>query len=347
MRTGRLTLIAATLVLGTARAALAEPTQEEQAMASALFEEGRALMASERYDAACERLAESHRLDPAGGTLLNLAECRRLQGKTATAHSLYGDALALARRDRRDDRVDVCKRAIAELAPRLAMVRIIVPEASKVDGLVVRINGVVVPEIARGSDLPVDPGSVSIDAEADGRIPRRWKVDVVDGGRSELVIEPLASIAKSTPANAPPIPEDTEALRPPRVEDVAGRPLATLRLDVDGRGRGAILYAGIGYGIASFLEVGAGALLGASNGVEPGARLFVPLGIVRPHVTVAAPIFFRDRPFAGLRAGGGIELSVHRHVAIAAQLSGVWFPEPSSAFEGGALVPALALVGRL
>ncbi|MBS2020649.1 MAG: tetratricopeptide repeat protein [Deltaproteobacteria bacterium] len=331
-----------------ANAARADPTQEEGAMASALFEEGRTLMASGRYDEACDRLAESHRLEPAGGTLLNLAECRRRQGRTATSYSLYTDALAFARRDRRDDRVDVCKRALAELAPRLATVRIVVPEASRAVGLVVRMNGVAVPELARGTDLPVDPGRVTVEAEADHHAPRSWRVDVADAGHAEITIEPLERLARSgvsaaqetsSPEVAPPVT--------PAPDPVARRPSATLRLDLDGRGRGAVTYVGIGYGLASFVDVGAGALLGGSSGLEVGARALLPFAVVRPYATVAMPIFFRDGARAGARAGGGVEVSVHRHVAISVQASGVYFPEPGTASEGVAFVPALGIVGRL
>jgi len=50
------------------------------------------------YAAACPKLEESQRLDPALGTLLNLADCREQEGNVATAWSLFRDAESLARR---------------------------------------------------------------------------------------------------------------------------------------------------------------------------------------------------------------------------------------------------------
>src|SRR5258707_389594 len=79
-------------------------TRSHQPMAQALFEEARALMNSHHVEEACLKFAESQRLDPASGTLLNLAVCHEKQGKTATAWSEYNDVVAAARRERNLER---------------------------------------------------------------------------------------------------------------------------------------------------------------------------------------------------------------------------------------------------
>src|SRR5688500_18545046 len=76
----------------------AVPTGSDKALAEVLFREGRQLLQRGETDAACEKFAESHRLDEALGTLLNLAVCHESQGRFASAWAEFHQAAATARR---------------------------------------------------------------------------------------------------------------------------------------------------------------------------------------------------------------------------------------------------------
>ena len=92
------------LVLLGVGALCSTPAQASETAAAAehLFREGQRLMQEEDYAAACPKLADSHKLDPGVGTLLNLALCYRKAGKTASAWSTYQEAAALARKEGQD-----------------------------------------------------------------------------------------------------------------------------------------------------------------------------------------------------------------------------------------------------
>src|SRR5580658_735634 len=57
--------------------------------AETLFREGRNLARAGDWAAACPKFAESHRLDPAPGTLLNLADCEEHLGALVKAREHF------------------------------------------------------------------------------------------------------------------------------------------------------------------------------------------------------------------------------------------------------------------
>jgi hypothetical protein len=159
-------------------------------MATQLFREGRALLEAGRVGPACRKLEESQRLDPGGGTLLNVAVCHEREGLTATAWAEFTEALGIAKRDDRPQRIEFARAHIAQLETDLSRLAVQVPPAADAPDLEIRRDGSVLGRAARDSAIPVDPGDHVIEASAPGKATWRQTVVVGPHGDSKTVVVP-------------------------------------------------------------------------------------------------------------------------------------------------------------
>ncbi len=203
----RLSLVLA--VLGASTQASAQPA--DKAAAEALFVEARQLASEGKYEQACPKFAESQQLDPATGTLLNLADCYEQAGKTASAWMTWIEAASEAKARGQTDRERMARQRSTALQPRLVYLTIDVPESSQVDGMSVTRNGEPVREALWGTSVPVDPDRYTVAASAPGH--KSWQVDVaVTPGQSpaEITVPPLQpDAADTTPGSPVPAPTPT------------------------------------------------------------------------------------------------------------------------------------------
>jgi hypothetical protein len=182
----------------------ARPAPADVATAETLFREGRRLMAAGQLTEACTKLAESERLDPSSGTLINLAACHAELGRTATAWAEFLAAERLALAQQRPLRAEEAKARAAELEPQVPYLTVRV--AASVPGLVLTRDGETLGEAAFGMALPVDPGSHVMTATAPGRKDWTETFDISEPGEHRVVDVPELEVM-STPAPAAERPE--------------------------------------------------------------------------------------------------------------------------------------------
>ncbi|HEU4535553.1 MAG TPA: hypothetical protein VFS00_15605, partial [Polyangiaceae bacterium] len=187
----------------------------DAAAAEELFREAKALLGRGDYEQACPKLAESHRLDPAGGTVLTLALCYRAQGKLASAWASFQEALARAKQDRRPDRERVAAREIAAIEPALSRLRVRVePAAAALPGFRLLRDGLPLGPASYGVASPVDPGEHEVVASAEGYRPFRAALKV--GGPAEAREVLVPALEREAPASVSPSAVATPPLSSPR-----------------------------------------------------------------------------------------------------------------------------------
>ena len=138
-----------------------------------------------KLDQACPLFEESYRLDPAPGTLLNLAACSRLTGKTATSWSQFIEAARSFRRKGDERRAQFADGQAKEIEPLLAYV--VIRAESAPQGLRLKRDETELTASVLETKLPLDPGEHTITASAPGHKPRnvtftaeaRKSIDVV------------------------------------------------------------------------------------------------------------------------------------------------------------------------
>jgi hypothetical protein len=152
------------------------------AAAEVLFGEGKNLVQAGNYAAACPKFEESQKLDPGMGTLYRLADCYEHIGRTASAWAAFVEVAGSAKTSGQQARADDAKKRAAELEPNLAHLAIRVADA-QLAGLVVKRGDVEVGKAQWNTAMPVDPGTVAVEASAPGR--KTW--------RGSIVVQPKAA----------------------------------------------------------------------------------------------------------------------------------------------------------
>lgn len=222
-----------------------------EAAAQALFDEGRALVQAGKFAEACPKFAESERLSPGAGTLLNLGACYEKNGQTASAWATYADAASEAKNANRADWATRAKQRMSALAPDLSKLSIVVPaETARATGLEIKRDGVVVGQTEWALPIPVDPGPHVIEAKAPGF--KKWSAVVQVGPKRDQVVEKVPALEA----------EPTETPLPPRPQEVAPPPPVEQKPAPEASRGNAQRAIGIGVAAGGVVGIGVGVVFG-------------------------------------------------------------------------------------
>jgi hypothetical protein len=218
--------------------------------AQELFDRGVALMETNRFDEACPILQESHRLEAAGGTALNLAYCFERATKLIAAERAYREAERIADADGRADRRAQAQARRAKLVARIPTILLTVP-SSAVDVLEIRVDEHVLTANERTIDpstsvatIRVDPGAhvLEVQSTSGARATRRL---VAEDGQSISVVIEERELSGHAPARA----ADSTANAP--APPYSGRKTTALAVGIGGA---AVVAVGSVFGILALTE---------------------------------------------------------------------------------------------
>ncbi|WP_394822202.1 hypothetical protein [Pendulispora albinea] len=171
--------------------------------AEALFRAAKQAVQAGDYKTACEKFEQSQQLEPAPGTLLNLADCEEHLGRLGLASQHF--RLAALHFRAGDSRITYAKQratAAESRMPRLA-IRIAMSSSStssgrgQADKTTVLRDGVELDPAALGQPLRVDPGEHVVIARTAGMSDATYTITLSPGETKELLLQP-----SDTPARA-------------------------------------------------------------------------------------------------------------------------------------------------
>lgn len=190
-----LALTAAALLLLSGASAVAAP---DEASAEAHFRAGRAALAQGHFAEACARFAESQRLDPAPGTLLNLGECKQQLGLFASAWEHYTAASTLLGVD---PRKELARQKLMEIEPQMSRLTLVLAPGAPAGATVVR-DGSALRDAELGVAVRLDRGEHHVVVSAPGHAPRTFTLDLPTAESRTLLVEPGPSLSAERPSSA-------------------------------------------------------------------------------------------------------------------------------------------------
>ena len=349
-------LTLAIFILGARIAFAQAPVSTDKTDAKSLMQSGVKLLEAKDYLGALAVFRDAYTRFPSAKILLNIGTTLKLLDRKAEAANAYQRYLDSPDSDseRRHEVADV----IAELDKSIGVLEITITP----DDVQLQFTDEWIPaKLARV--WRVEPGAFTVKARRDGYQPDSKSANIARGEKAGIVIN-LVAIPETTPVT----PQIVTVTRDGEVRAVVEQPgprsrfgaLAVLHVSVLPRIGSAVLI-GATADLTDQLEVDVALLLGPglvsagseymtpppSYGGYVGASYAFMTGALRPRASLGLPVFASDGAKVAARVAGGIEYVTSRHVAVMFDLGVEWnFSAPSDIREV-ALVPAVAVSGRL
>jgi hypothetical protein len=220
------------VALCSAASALAAPPAPQPPptqTAEQLFKRARDLLAAKKFSEACPLFEKSQAMEPALGTLLNLADCLEQEGKPASAFVVFNEAAGWASRTKEAKREEVALKRAQALKAKVTFVAVELaaptPSATaEIFTMPVSTGAVALQQWKLDGALqavPLNPGSYLLRARAPGRVDVElpFEVKTVPGPLKLTVpvmkAEAAALAADMTP---PPMPAPAPLEAPVRVQ---------------------------------------------------------------------------------------------------------------------------------
>lgn len=167
-------------------------------LAQALFEEGQRLILAHQVHEACEKFAASLRIDPALGTLLNLADCHEREGKTASAWTEFALVASRATQRNEAERASYATSHHDALEGKLARVVLDVTRSPRLEAI--SVDGAPLVREAWNVPVPLDPGDHAFAFSAKRKHTETLVVHVPEGpSRTPVVAPDLVDEQVATP----------------------------------------------------------------------------------------------------------------------------------------------------
>ncbi|MFO0569160.1 MAG: tetratricopeptide repeat protein [Polyangiaceae bacterium] len=207
--------------------------------------------ASKRGDhaTACRLFKESHALDPALGTLHNIARCEEEQGHLASAVQRYREVVAQAPAG--SERAEYATKRLAWLEPKVPTLRLRLASDDASLGASVSVDGRLLASAELSLASSLDPGKHVVEVRRKDGVARTYDVTLNEAEHRELEIaavphtEPAPNVEPRASPTAVAVPPPAHQPTPPdRDTRPKGRD-TTLGWVVLGAGAGALALSGV------------------------------------------------------------------------------------------------------